>query len=238
MADSNKKKTQTGKKKLSMDAIDPATASSWALMQSIAQQGPRASMGLPLSFRGSEVPPGNQFKIQFAAYRRTVQDDLDAMDVRHNKDLPEFQADFDSNILDILTAKFNAKATSMSSPITPDPLAMPHLSSWYSPQSVSVQEKPLPFSFACAVPPTNSQQLQSFLGLANYFCHFMDSYAEVSKPLHMLMTETNKLDMLDEASGRPRMHFPSRRLTEWTEQHQHAFEAIKEQLTAPMPKKG
>ncbi len=66
-------------------------------------------------------------------------------------------------------------------------------------------------------PPANLQQLQSFLGLANYFRHFMDSYAEVSKPLHTLVTETNKLDTRC-------------RLAEWTEQHHRAFEATKELL--------
>ncbi len=155
MADSSEKKTQTEEKKLPSDAIDPAAAPSPALMETIAHQGPCASTGPSLSFRDSEMPPGNQFEIQFAAYRRTVQDDLAAMEVRRNKDLREFQADFDgklNSILDVLTAKFDAKATSMSSLIAPDPPATPPPSSWYSLQSVSAQAKPLPFSLARAMP--------------------------------------------------------------------------------------
>ncbi len=87
MADFAEKKIHAEEEKLRMDAIDPAAAPRRALMESITQQGPCASKGLPLGFRGSEVPPGNQFKIQFAAYWRVVQGDLNAMEVHCNKDL-------------------------------------------------------------------------------------------------------------------------------------------------------
>ncbi len=76
MADSAEKKTQTEEKKLPLDTIDQAAASS----PLITQQGPHTSRGPPLSFRGSEVPPGNQFKIQFAAFWWAAQDDLNTME--------------------------------------------------------------------------------------------------------------------------------------------------------------
>ncbi len=74
MADSAEKKTQTEEKKLPLYAIDPAAASSLL----ITQQGPHTLRGPPL--RGSEVPPGNQFKIQFAAFQQAAQDDLNTME--------------------------------------------------------------------------------------------------------------------------------------------------------------
>ncbi len=157
MADSAEKKTQTEEKKLLTDAINPAATTRRALMESIALQGPRASKGPPLGFRGPEVLPGNQFEIQFAAYRRTVQDDLDAMEARSKKDLREFQADIYGkldSILDTLTAKFDATATSMGSLIGSSLPAMPPCSNWYTPPSVTAQAKPSPFSIARTVPKT------------------------------------------------------------------------------------
>ena len=54
-------------------------------------------------------------------------------------------------------------------------------------------------------------QLQSFLGLANYYCHFIQNFSELAKPLHELM-------------GKDKSFL-------WTEQCDRAFQKLKQQLT-------
>ena len=59
--------------------------------------------------------------------------------------------------------------------------------------------------------PSCVPQLQAFLGLANYYCHFIQNFSELAKPLHEL-TGKNKI-------------------FQWTEQCDRAFQAFKQQLT-------
>ena len=82
--------------------------------------------------------------------------------------------------------------------------------------------------------PTYPKELQSFLGLANYFCKFMQGYSTVAAPLTTLVAQT--APKTKHAKGEP---FGDK----WTPAHQSAFDTIKEALchapvlTLPDPNK-
>ena len=59
--------------------------------------------------------------------------------------------------------------------------------------------------------PSCVPQLKAFLGLANYYCHFIQNFSELAKPLH-------------ELTGKDKIF-------QWTEQCDRAFQAFKQQLT-------
>ena len=69
-------------------------------------------------------------------------------------------------------------------------------------------------------PPKNSQQLQTFLGFAGYYCSFVKNFAKIAEPLYHLV------------GGQP----PRGRKTPpflWTERCQEAFECLISCLTSP-----
>jgi hypothetical protein len=61
--------------------------------------------------------------------------------------------------------------------------------------------------------PTSITELRSFLGLANFYRKFMKDYAKLAAPLHELLKKDASLDA-------------------WTQEHDHAFDAVKALLTA------
>jgi transposase InsO family protein len=75
--------------------------------------------------------------------------------------------------------------------------------------------------------PTNPKELQSFLGLANYFSRFMQGFSTLAAPLSTLAAQT--APKTKRATGTP---YDS---TTWTAQHKTAFEGIKRALcSAPV----
>ena len=53
--------------------------------------------------------------------------------------------------------------------------------------------------------PTKVKEVQSFLGLANFYRHFVDNFSKVTKPLHELMrkdTEWKWTDKCQDAFGK------------------------------------
>ena len=59
--------------------------------------------------------------------------------------------------------------------------------------------------------PTCKRDVQQFLGLANYYCHFIQHFATVAKPLHHLTEKTASF--------------------KWTAECQTAFDDLKQRLT-------
>ena len=59
--------------------------------------------------------------------------------------------------------------------------------------------------------PTCVKDVQKFLGLANYYCRFIEGFAIVARPLHDLVKKDKKWD--------------------WTEREEKAFEELKERFT-------
>ena len=63
--------------------------------------------------------------------------------------------------------------------------------------------------------PCNVREVRSFLGLAGYYCHFIDAFAIVAAPLYALTKE-----------GTP---------FKWGDQQQRAFDTLKQRLcSAPV----
>ena len=60
--------------------------------------------------------------------------------------------------------------------------------------------------------PTSKQEVQQFLGLANYYCHFGKNFATIAKPLHRLTEKTASF--------------------KWTAKSQAAFDDLKRTLTS------
>ena len=58
--------------------------------------------------------------------------------------------------------------------------------------------------------PNSAKQVQQFLGLANYYHHFIKNFAEIASPLYQLTTKNN--------------------LFKWTEESNTAFQLLKEKL--------
>ena len=77
--------------------------------------------------------------------------------------------------------------------VSPDPSKTSRVKEWPTPRSV--------------------QEVQQFLGLANYYRRFIKNFATIAKPLHQA---TEK-----------KQHF------KWTEQCAHAFNQLKAHLTSP-----
>ena len=59
--------------------------------------------------------------------------------------------------------------------------------------------------------PKCIKDVQKFLGLANYYCRFIEGFASVARPLHDMMKKDKKWD--------------------WTERQEKAFKELKEQFT-------
>jgi hypothetical protein len=69
--------------------------------------------------------------------------------------------------------------------------------------------------------PIYPKELQSFLGLANYFCKFLQGYSSLAAPLTTLVAKT--APKTKRAKGEPLGDL-------WTPVHQHAFDCIKHAL--------
>ena len=59
--------------------------------------------------------------------------------------------------------------------------------------------------------PKCVKDMQKFLGLANYYCRFIEGFATVARPLHDLVKKDKKW--------------------EWTEREEKAFRELKERFT-------
>ena len=82
--------------------------------------------------------------------------------------------------------------------------------------------------------PTNPKELQSFLGLASYYCHFLPKFAAIAKCLHQLVGPANhqKSDK-NKANNEPVADSHSNRQAfQWTGKHHEAFDLLKACLTS------
>ena len=84
--------------------------------------------------------------------------------------------------------------------------------------------------------PTNPKELQSFLGLASYYHHFMPKIAAIAKCLHQLVgpgnhqkSKKNKMNSKPKAEQNPNS---KRQAFQWTGKHQERFDLLKACLTS------
>ena len=82
--------------------------------------------------------------------------------------------------------------------------------------------------------PTNPKELQSFFGLASYYCHFIPKFAAIAKCLHQLVgpanhqkSKKNKMNIEPVADSQL-----NRQTFLWTGKHQEAFDLLKACLTS------
>ena len=82
--------------------------------------------------------------------------------------------------------------------------------------------------------PTKPKELQSFLGLASYYCHFIPKFAAVAKCLHQLVGPVNhqKSKKNKTNSGPVADSHSNRQAFQWTGEHQEAFNLLKACLTS------
>ena len=82
--------------------------------------------------------------------------------------------------------------------------------------------------------PTNPKELQSFLGLTSYYCHFILKFAAIAKCLHQLVGPANhQKTKKNKANDEPVADSQLKRQTfQWTGEHQEAFDLLKACLTS------
>ena len=82
--------------------------------------------------------------------------------------------------------------------------------------------------------PTNPKELQSFLGLASYYCHFIPKFAAIAKCLHQLVGPANhQKSKKNKTNSEPVADSHSNRQAfQWTGKHQEAFNLLKACLTS------
>ena len=82
--------------------------------------------------------------------------------------------------------------------------------------------------------PTKPKELQSFLGLASYYCHFIPKFAAIAKCLHQLLGPANhQKSKKNKANIEPVADSQLNRQTFlWTGEHQEAFDLLKACLTS------
>ena len=84
--------------------------------------------------------------------------------------------------------------------------------------------------------PSNAKELQSFLGLASYYCWFIPNFAHIAKCLHQLVGPTNikkTKGKRKEVTSLENLEKPDLTLPkyDWASEHQKAFDALKLALT-------
>ena len=82
--------------------------------------------------------------------------------------------------------------------------------------------------------PTNPKELQSFLGLASYYPHFIPKFAAIAKCLHQLVGPANhQKSKKNKKNSEPIAESHSNRQAfQWTGRHQEAFDLLKACLTS------
>ena len=82
--------------------------------------------------------------------------------------------------------------------------------------------------------PTNPKELQSFLGLASYYYHFIPKFAAIAKCLHQLVGPANhQKSKKNKKNSEPIAESHLNRQTfQWTDKHQEAFDLLKACLTS------
>ena len=82
--------------------------------------------------------------------------------------------------------------------------------------------------------PTNSKELQSFLGVASYYCYFITKFAAIAKCLHQLVGPANhQKSKKNKTDSKPVADSQSNRQTfQWTGEHQEGFNLLKACLTS------
>ena len=82
--------------------------------------------------------------------------------------------------------------------------------------------------------PTNPKELQSFLGLASYYCHFIPKFAAITKCLHQLVGPANhQKSKKNKTNSEPVADSHSNRQAfQWTGKHPEAFDLLKACLTS------
>ena len=82
--------------------------------------------------------------------------------------------------------------------------------------------------------PTNPKELQSFLGLASYYCHFILIFAAIAKCLDQLVGPANhQKSKKSKKNSEPIAEYHSNRQAfQWTGKHQEAFNLLKACLTS------
>ena len=81
--------------------------------------------------------------------------------------------------------------------------------------------------------PTNPKELQSFLGLASYYCHFILRFIAIAKCLHQLVGPVNHQKCKKNRKNNEPEVGPNqnRQAFQWTGKHQEAFDLLKPCLT-------
>ena len=82
--------------------------------------------------------------------------------------------------------------------------------------------------------PTNLEELQSFLGLSSYYCHFIPKFIAIAKCLHQLVGPANhQKSKRNKKNSEPIAESHSNRQAfQWTGEHQEAFNFQKACLTS------
>ena len=82
--------------------------------------------------------------------------------------------------------------------------------------------------------PTNPKELQQFLGLSSYYCHFILKFAAIAKCLHQLVGPANhQKSKKNKMNSEPVADSHSNRQTfQWTGKHQEEFDLLKACLTS------
>ena len=82
--------------------------------------------------------------------------------------------------------------------------------------------------------PTNPKELQSVLGLASYYCHFIQRFAAITKCLHQQVGPANhQKNKRNKKNNEPEAEpNQNRQAFLWTGEHQEAFDLLKACLTS------